>query len=132
LIVPEKFGFPSSNVLTYNGSDDSVYAIKQFAYLFPELCKNETLLVYLNAENQNELPDETYIEELAARHFPNLTLTSLELDPKKYFGTWVMDRRNAMVISGAFSRSVFSQIFKKSFITDVITDHKLPLFIAHL
>ena len=33
LVVPEKFEYPTTNVLTYNGSNDSVFAIKQFAYL---------------------------------------------------------------------------------------------------
>ena len=46
LLVPENFIFPQSNVLAYDGSDSSVYAIKQFAYLFPELCDNPTLLVF--------------------------------------------------------------------------------------
>lgn len=132
LVVPEKFEFPRTNVLTYNGSDDSVYAIKQFAYLFPELCANETLLVYSKAEADTEIPDQEFIEELAARHFPNLTILKLRLDPKEYFTTWLIDRKSTVLVSGAFSRSVFSQLFKKSFITDVITDHKLPVFIAHL
>jgi nucleotide-binding universal stress UspA family protein len=132
LVVPEKFEFPSTNVLTYNGSKDSVYAIKQFAYLFPELCNNETILIYLNAEDEIDLPDEDLIEEFAGRHFPNLTLTSLEIEPKKYFSSWIMERKKSVVISGAFNRSVFSQIFKKSFITEVIADYKLPIFIAHL
>ena len=131
LVVPEKFQFPKSNILTYNGSDDSVYAIKQFTYLFPELCRNTTLLVYAKEENDNELPDEVYIEELAARHFPGLTLMKLPVNPKQYFNTWVSDRKASILISGAFSRSVFSQMFKKSFVTDVIRDHKLPVFIAH-
>jgi len=131
LVVPEKFQFPKSNILTYNGSDDSVYAIKQFTYLFPELCRNTTLLVYAKEENDNELPDEVYIEELAARHFPNLSLMKLPVNPKQYFNTWVSDRKGSILISGAFSRSVFSQMFKKSFVTDVIRDHKLPVFIAH-
>jgi len=132
LVVPEKFEYPKTNVLTYNGSNDSVYAIKQFAYLFPEFSKNETLLVYSKGETEMEIPDQAYIEELAGRHFPNLTIMKLRLDPKKYFSSWMLDRKNAVLVSGAFSRSVFSQMFKKSFITDIITDHKLPVFIAHL
>lgn len=131
LVVPEKFQYPERNILTYNGSDDSVYAIKQFTYLFPELCRNTTLLVYAKEEAGKELPDEVYIEELAARHFPDLTLMNLPVNPKKYFETWASEKKGSILISGSFSRSVFSQMFKKSFVTDVIRDHKLPVFIAH-
>src|SRR5437764_4689347 len=43
VIVPETFAFPESVVLSYDGSESSVYAIKQFAYLFPELTPKSTL-----------------------------------------------------------------------------------------
>lgn len=131
IVVPEKFDFPKNNILAYDGSESSVYAIKQFAYLFPELTDNETLLVYARAREE-ELPEEFNIEELAARHFSNLTLSKLEIDPKKYFATWIKDRKEAILVSGAFGRSAFSEWLRESFVSGVITDHKLPVFIAHL
>ncbi len=50
---------------------NSVYAIRQYATLFPELCSNETLLVHAS-KGDKEIPDLGYIKELAARHFSNL------------------------------------------------------------
>src|SRR6185503_12134589 len=32
IVVPDKFEFPACNILAYDGSESSVYAIKQFAY----------------------------------------------------------------------------------------------------
>ena len=131
LVVPEEFEFPESNVLAYDGSADSVYAIRQFAYLLPEFCKNNSLLVYAKEEASKEFPDEALIEEFAVRHFPDLTLLKLQINPKQFFKKWVADRKGSMLISGAFNRSVFSVMFKKSFITDVIRHHSLPVFVAH-
>jgi len=131
LIVPEKFDFPKTNILTYDGGDDSVYAIKQFSYLFPQLCDNKTFLVYAKEEDEKDLPDEGYIEELVTRHFPDLVLSKLSINRRKFFNKWAMEKKGSVLISGAFGRSVFSQLFKKSFVTDVIRDHKLPVFIAH-
>ena len=131
LIIPEKFEFPYTNILAYDGSDDSVYAIKQFAYLFPEFASNNTLLVYAKQDAERRLPDEEYIEELAARHFSDLDLLKLQVNPKEYFNTWIRNKKGAILISGAFSRSVISQIFKRSFVSDIIKDHKLPVFITH-
>lgn len=131
LLVPEKFDLPQSNILAYDGSRSSVFAIRQFAYLFPQLAKNSTLLLTANTEEQGTLPDETYIAELAGRHFPNLSMFRLELDPGKYFATWISEKKNAILVSGAFTRSSFSQLFRKSFVSDVIREHKLPVFIAH-
>lgn len=132
IIVPENFDSPNSNILAYDGTKSSVYAIKQFAYLFPELCDNSTILVYASEKNgDEEFPEESNIEELAARHFSDLTLLRLEADPRKYFSSWLMENNRSILITGAFGRSELSLLFRKSFVSDIISDHKLPLFVAH-
>jgi len=131
VIVSEKFDFPTSNILAYDGSASSVYAIKQFAYLFPELSDNNTILIYAKEKGGEEFPDETNIEELAARHFSDLTLTRLEADPTTYFSSWLIEHNKSILISGAFGRSGVSLLFHKSFASGIISDHKLPIFIAH-
>ncbi len=66
----------------------------------PELCKNETLLVYAKEDADKEFLDETYIEELAAHHFPNLSLSKLSINPKKFFRTWAIEKQGSILISG--------------------------------
>jgi hypothetical protein len=132
VVVPEKFSFPTNNILTYDGSESSVYAIKQFTYLFPEFSQRQpTLLVYLKDESEDDIPNQEYIEELAARHFPDLTIMKLHLDPKKFFADWIRNKVSAILVSGAFGRSSFSRLIKKSFVREVIREHKLPIFVAH-
>ncbi len=131
LIIPEHYDFPDTNILAYDGTDDSVYAIKQFAYIFPELTANNTLLVFAEDEAAKDFPSKDQVVELVTQHYPNLELYKLEVDPKKYFSTWINERKGAMLVSGSFNRSALSQVFKKSFVADVIIDHKLPVFIAH-
>lgn len=131
LVVPEQFEFPKTNILAYDGSESSVYAIKQFAYLFPELTGNNTVLIYVQESDGNDFPDEDNIKELCARHYSNLTFLKLDLNPKKYFGLWANEKKGAILISGAFGRSSLSMAFSKSFVGDVIREHKLPLFITH-
>jgi nucleotide-binding universal stress UspA family protein len=132
VVVPESFTFPESVVLSYDGSESSVYAIKQFAYLFPQLSNKSTLLVTPSESGtEQEFPDESNIEELAARHFKDLTLMRVQLEPRKYFSTWLMYRKSTVLVSGSFGRSAFSEFFTKSFITDVINTHRIPVFLAH-
>jgi hypothetical protein len=130
LVVPEQYNFPERNILAYDGSDSSVYAIKQFAYLFPEFTDNKTVLVNAGDEVETELPEQQNIEELCSRHFSDLTLFKLGVDPKKYFAVWSSDRVGSIIVCGSFGRSSISMLFKKSFVADVIRDHKLPVFIA--
>jgi nucleotide-binding universal stress UspA family protein len=131
LVVPEKFDFPESIILAYDGSEDAVYSIKQFAYLFPELTGLKTLLVYASEDAEGNIPDIAQIKELATRHYNDLRFFKLKLDPKKYFNTWIRDKKSALLVSGSYGRSGLSQLFKRSFVREVILDHSLPVFIAH-
>jgi len=130
LVVPEQFTAPDSVVLTYDGSASSVYAIKQFANLFPELAANKALLVFVKDEEKT-LPEETNIKELVHLHYPNLSVLKVELPKTGYFSAWVSERRNSILVSGAYGRSAFSQLFRKSFVSDVIRNHLMPVFVAH-
>lgn len=130
VVVPEKFNFPQNVILAYDGSRNSVYAIKQFAYLFPELTNQRTLVLFSGKEN-GTLPDKSNIEELLARHFADLAFFTVDVDFKKYFATWTIQKSTPIVVAGSYGRSAFSQLFKKSFITELIKDYKTPVFIAH-
>lgn len=132
IVIPEKFDFPKRNIIAYDGSSSSVYALKQFAYIFPELTRNETLLVYIKNGERAELPDESYLEELASQHYPHLNILKLDLNSKKHFNEWLKKEDRPILISGSFGRSSISEMLRKSFVNDIIADHKLPVFIAHL
>lgn len=131
LIVPEKYRFPENIILAYDGSSSSVFAIKQFAYLFPELTGKEAILVNVTDKENAELPRSQYIEELAARHFSNLTILNLQLESRHFFHTWLSERPGSLLVCGSYGRSGVSQLFRRSFITEILEDRLLPVFIAH-
>lgn len=131
IVAPERFEFPENIILAYDGTRSAVFAIKMFAYLFSDLCKINTTLVYACRKSHKSLPDEDYIKELAARHFSSLTFQELELYKLDYFHTWMADIKNPILVTGAFGRSGWSDIFKKSFCISDIYENKYPVFIAH-
>jgi hypothetical protein len=131
MVVPETFSVPTSNIIAFDGSASSVYAIKQFAALFPALCNNETLLVHAGNNADESLPDQENIKELTSVYFPRLTILTMDINPGKYFAAWVKDHTNALVVTGAYGRSSLSQLFRKSFVSGMIKDHSLPVFITH-
>lgn len=131
IIVPEHYDLPQSVIIAFDGSASSAFALKQFAYLFPQLSELSTLIVYTSTE-ENVFPDLSYVKELGARHYKDLTLLKLDADPQKYFNTWLMNKGQAILVSGSYGRSALSGLLKHSFVQDVLQDHKLPVFIAHL
>lgn len=130
LVVPEKFEFPSSQILAYDGTQSSVFAMKQFSYLFPELAGNDTLLLYMS-EKDEEIPHLKKLEELAKQHFDKVSFLHLQMNPEKYFASWMEDRKNPILVCGAYGRSGFSRVFRKSFVTDILKKHNFPVFISH-
>jgi hypothetical protein len=130
VVVPESSGFPEEIVLLYDGTASSVYAIKQFAQLFPELCGYPATLLYCSRKEET-IPDHQHIKALAACHFDNLGLMNLHGPGGKSMNEWVQERKNPLVVSGAFARSDVSEMIKKSFVTEIIRDGNAILFVAH-
>ena len=130
VLVPEDYRTPRSVIMAYDGHEQSVYAIKQFAYMFPEFHDTEALLVYFD-KGKSGVPDRDGIDELAALYFSELTIFKLKIDTRKDLEKWLSDNGDTMLVAGAYGRSAFSEMFKKSFISEVIRDHKVPIFVAH-
>lgn len=131
LLVPENFTFPTNNVLTYDGRSSSVFAIKQFACLFPEFAANPTTLIYADSDFTEPIPEIINIQELASRHFEKLSLYKFPGDPKKFFNTWLMEIKDGIVVFGSFGGTFFHKLFHNSFSAETIGDRRLPVFIAH-
>lgn len=129
-LVPELVNGPSRIILAYDGSAASVFAIKQFAYLFPEWCSLDALLVYADAEGK-EIPGKEYITELVNRHYSNFTTCHPKTENGEQFAQWVQQQPNSLLISGSFGRAGISSLLKKSFVTQAVQHHKIPVFIAH-
>lgn len=130
VLVPEKYEFPQSITIAFDRGDSSIFAAKQFAYLFPELCQLPTEIVYAGIK-EDTFPNKSLAEELLGRRFPNFTLTKLEIIPNKYFITWLEDKHSTILVTGSYDRSRFSRFFKKSFVKDIVKEYSLPVFIAH-
>lgn len=131
MLVPENYQEPERVILCYDGSESAVFAIKQFAYVFPEMAKKETLLLSITNHADDETPEYSMITELVSRHYPNLKVEAMSLKQRKDFVEWVAAGSNSFIVMGAFSRSFFSEFFRRSFAAELIQGVKMPLFISH-
>ena len=143
LAVPESYTYPGKIVLTYDGSASSVHAIKQFIYLFPEWKDKPAILVF--AGNQEKIPYQVSMEELASRHFNDLAIQQLPIDAVKYLTVWLENERDAIIVTGSSGRSRWTPLWgRKDFLSELLEDQHehylyeqklegncLPVFIAH-
>jgi len=131
MLVPERAGLPGDIVLMYDGSEASVYAIKQFVYLYPKLASTRASLVYLRHRKDDPFPDRQLIEELVSQYFNNLRVLDLNMRPESFFDTWIPAQDQPWLVCGSYGRSDLSRLFTGSFISEQIRKRRIPLFVAH-
>jgi hypothetical protein len=131
MVVPENFHFTTSLALAYDGSKNSMFAIKQFANLFPQLTDLPAKFVFIADDDNDEIPDRNLLDEYASLHFDSHGTSKLHFEPRTYINTWLENQKGVMLVTGSFSRSGFSALRNKSFSDPVIREHTCPVFIAH-
>lgn len=130
LLVPDGARMPEHIVLAYDGSPSSVFAIRQFVYLFPEFRDRPVSVVYLS-EKDEPIPDGKFLHEWLGQHFFTVELLKLPIDKSDFLQSWMWSKKDPWLVSGSFGRSGWSQAFSKSFITESIRRPVYPVFLAH-
>jgi len=131
LLLPEKPTLPGEIILAYDGSASSAYAIRQFAYLFPEFNRLRTTLVCINEDVNACIPEEALVREWCEQHFKHFRALRLHMRTDLFYDTWLGMMQQPWVVSGAFGRSDWSRLFHHSFINRLLRAHDVPLFVAH-
>jgi hypothetical protein len=131
LVVPENFSSIRQVLMAYDGSPESLYAIKQFCYLFPALIDLPTEVIYVSENAGIPIPDIERIKQFTRLKLDAMSFDNLTFNASECFSTWISEKKDVLLVSGSFSRSAFSYLAKRSFTADMIRDHKMPVFIAH-
>lgn len=131
VVVPENFHVVDRLAIAYDGGKEAMFALKQFAYLFPDFSELPADFVHIKDEKGDDIPDQELLQEYAGSHFDALYASKLHFDAKKHFPTWLENKKNIFLVAGSYSRSTFSNTFRQSFADKVIAKHACPVFIAH-
>lgn len=131
VVVPEKHRIIDRLTVAYDGGRESMFALRQFIYLFPYFIEYPFDFVYIKDDNEEKIPAKSLLQEYTKSHFDSMFASKLHFDVEKYFSTWMEDRKNNLLISGAYSRSDLSNTLKKSFANKLISGRICPLFISH-
>ena len=131
LVIPENFKTIEHLFMAYDGSRESIYAIKQFCNLFPNFIKLPTEILYIHEDTDATIPDLENLRQFARLKFDCMSFSKLRFNAADYLSTWISEKKNVLLVSGSFGRSKLSYLGKRSFAEDIIHDHQLPIFIAH-
>jgi Universal stress protein family len=132
VIAPESFQRIDELIFCYDGSRSALFSIKQFEYLLPELLNSKkSILVEVNKENEMSIVEKHKIKEWFVQHYADLRFEILHGDIKDELFLYLLKKKNAFVVMGAYGRGMISQLFKRSTADKVLKTTNLPVFITH-
>lgn len=131
LIAPYSFHSIDEIHFAYDGSPSAVYAIKQFTYLFPQWRQKKVTVVNVREKEQAGIEAQYKMKEWLRQHYDNVELKVLTGDPSDQLFAYLIDKKNAMVVIGAYGRSMLSRLFRPSHAHLIVKTVNLPIFITH-
>jgi hypothetical protein len=132
IIAPERFEAIDEIVFTYTNSASSVFAIKQFTYLFPKLKDKRVRIIHVNKEGKWPVPEKNKLMEWLKNYYTDIHFEALEGEPESaLFGSF-LNSRNTFIVMGAYGRNSLSQFLKRSRADLLMNTITQPIFIAHV
>lgn len=132
IIAPDAFEGIDRVIFTFDHSRSSVFAIKEFTHLFPEMHDRKTVILSVTAPGNNMMEDKYKLKEWLRAHYEDIDLVVLE-DKNLRAGLleYLLAQKNAFIVMGAFGRGQLSSYFVPSHATPVVRLVSQPVFIAH-
>lgn len=132
VVLPESFEGLNKIVFTYDGRSSSVFAIKQFTYLFPELADHSVIVLTIMDDKNKPAPEERYkLKEWLHDHYNDVDFIVTDGNVKTGLMDNLLLRTKDFIIMGAFGRNAFSTLFSPSHAAPVLKLVSQPVFIAH-
>jgi hypothetical protein len=132
VVLPESFEGLNKLVFTYDGRSSSVFAIKQFTYLFPELHAYPVLVITVMNGKNGPGPEEHYrLKEWLQEHYTDIDLIVAEGSVKSGLLDSLLLHTRDFIVMGAYGRNAFSTLFSPSYAELVLRLVSQPVFIAH-
>jgi len=131
IIAPESFEGIDEIIFTYNETPQSVFAIKQFTNLLPQLKNTKVTIVQVNEEGEWRDEETGKFKEWLQDHYSSIHFEALKGDADSELLGFLLRRKNVFIVMGAYGRTSVSQFFKHSRADILIKTISQPIFISH-
>lgn len=130
IVAPVKFDELEEIVFTYDGSDTSMHAIKQFTYLFPDFSEIPVSILQILPAGTEVNKEHGKLIDLLKYHYNSLSFTAREGEEAEIelFRQFV-GKKNALLVMGAYGRKMI--VNERSTADILLRNIDTPMFIAH-
>ena len=131
LLSPYSFEGISEIAFPYDGSEASVFAIKQFMHLFPELHTKQVTVIQVDQNGEQSTEESEKIKPMLNAHYSTVKWVYLTGKPGNELFNYLLGKKEVFVVMGAYGRNPVSNIFRRSTAELSLKTINLPFFIAH-
>jgi len=132
IIAPSAFDGIDEVVFTYNGSSSSMFAMKQFAHLFPALSQIKVTVLSITENGKQIKGSKARLEEWLAVHYENAEILVIEdSNVRGRLMEYMFGKENVFIVMGAYGRSLLSKVVIPNPAEPLIKLVSQPIFIAH-
>lgn len=132
IIAPGYFKEIEEVIFCFDGSDSSLFAIKEFTHLFPHFkSRKVTALEIRNAMIDETSESVTKMRAWLDAHYTQAHFRFLDGEVEDELFAYLLLKEHAFVVMGAYGRGMLSTLFRKSTADTVIRTIDLPIFITH-
>jgi nucleotide-binding universal stress UspA family protein len=130
ILTPESFERIDNIVFCYDGSKSSLFAIKQFAYLFPQLRSQRVKVISLAAEPPQP-QEQARLTQWLGYHYSDVEWIAQGAEAAEALFHYLLKKRDDFVIMGPYGHGLLTGFFEPDYETGTIRTTSLPIFIAH-
>lgn len=130
ILTPESFERIDNIVFCYDGSKSSLFAIKQFSYLFPQLRAQRVKVISLIAEGPST-QEQARLTQWLKCHYRDLEWIAQGADAAEALFHYLLKKRDDFVVMGPYGHGLLTSFFEPDQETGAIRTTSLPIFIAH-
>lgn len=131
IVAPESIEEPEEIVFCNNYTPDSIFAIKQFAHLFPHWQRKKLTILEVMISSGKETNVQNRLSEWLQSHFPDFRFEIFNGDVNHILFDYLFKKKNSFIVMGAYGRSALSTFLKKSRAGHLIKMITQPVFISH-
>jgi hypothetical protein len=131
IVAPLSFDTINEVIFTYDGSNSSLFAIREFLHIFPELVDTKATVLQVWLEDDERPKEQHQLIRWVKSQVNTVESVVLEATSNERLTEYLLSHPGALITMGGFGRGRMSRILQPSASGSVARLVSSPLFIAH-
>jgi len=130
IIAPETYNGIDNILFCYDGGRSSLFAMKQFAYLFPQLCTQHAKVIDIR-DGETPSAEQARVIAWLKIHFADVEWLPRGPHIPAALFSFLLDKADDLVVMGAYGKGLLTSFFTDDPALGITRTTSVPIFITH-